>query len=171
MNRKKEEAPPNSLLSYEARERVVIGICFFIAFMMTVAALKGPEAGIPTADSLTQVSGVLESHSGMRGGSIQLRFGGNSVNYVYPAGAGETGAIFQALCDGCQATVWADLADYRKPEQRVYQIAVNGQMIRKHQDARVELISNRRGTPVLAVIFWIISIGATCYKYYRKKRA
>ena len=140
---------------------VVCGV--FLAVVTGWQVWSGLDNGLPPYHVLRDASGRLVQIE-MRRGDVFLILAGQRRRFDYLSKAGDFGSVEDALVPGQQITLWIDPADIDRTPT-IYQLEVNGRMLRSYADVRDAWRSDNRmaiylfiasflGTPYLVFCLW-----------------
>jgi len=131
------------------RNRALTGLVLALgAFaLMAPDLLAGTAEGLPRNDRLVPVRGLLTDGQDTSHG-IDLTLDGQPSYFTYPSKAEGQEQVWKSLCKSCAMTLWVDPDDHRE-HRVVFQIAVNGAIVRSYADVRKEWIANN------SIALWI----------------
>jgi hypothetical protein len=129
------------------RNRLLYGIVLAVACLGLIASdlIGGTHAGLPKNDQLVAITAPLVAGE-RTNQDITLTLEGQQASFSYPSKAAGEQAVWGALCKGCITTVWTDPADTRA-RPVVFQVAVQGRIVRSYADVKQAWIDNNSIAP------------------------
>ena len=151
---------------------IAVGAAIVCASMSFVV-YRGPAYGLPDKDSLLLTSGRVAyagyAKAGRSGHYAIFRLANSPVVFKFTGTQGDYIEVENALCNGCEASVWSDPND-RNDRLFAWQIEVNGKMIARYSDVKAHWLTDRRGANWGAPIAGVISAGFVALAFRRRRR-
>jgi hypothetical protein len=122
-----------------------VGLALLCLGLMASDLIAGTHAGLPKNDQLVAVTAPLVTGE-RTNEEITLTLEGQKTPFSYPSKAMGEQAVWGALCKGCITTLWTDPAD-TSARPVVFQVAVQGRIVRRYADVKQAWIDNNSIAP------------------------